>query len=92
MKIIHASKLKFAKKNFSARRIIYQVDLPTIYANDIAFGGREMDILYLLTATLDADIITGMPNNITVQPPAGSLLVMRGFGRGRRVKKPCHIC
>lgn len=90
MKIIHASKLKSVKNCFSARRIIDQVGLPTIYANDIAFGGREMDILYLLTATLDADIITGIPNNITVQPPGGSLIKFYGgFGMGRRVRKPC---
>lgn len=51
-----------------------------------------MNILILLTATTDADITTGQPNNVTVKPPAGQLVILRGLGRGIGVRRPCLSC
>lgn len=66
--------------------------MPTKYMSDGAFGGCELDKLYVLTAAIDVDISNGNAQNITVSTPAGSLLILRGLNRGVLVKKPCIAC
>lgn len=78
---------------FSAKKIINKEELPTFYAAAIAFGGRGMRTLYVLTGTLDADIYTGQSTGNTAQPPAGQLIIIRGLGKGKKgVKNHCVLC
>lgn len=79
--------------HFSARRIIDEEELPTRYSTAAVFGSCGLKTLYLLTAKVDASIYTGQVNSsVTVSPPAGSLIIMRGMGKGMRVNLPCFKC
>lgn len=79
---------------FSNGQLLKTVIMPTRYLGSNTYGGCQLDKLYVLTAQLDADIITGTPLNTTsISSPAGSLLVFYGMGRGQQQsKKPCIGC
>lgn len=76
----------------STGEIIERIQMPTPYIVSNTFGGCGMDKLFVLTASLDADITTGKPTDVIVPAPGGSLIVVHGLGKGQSVRKPCVGC
>ena len=67
--------------------------MPTKFSAAVQYGGCSFDKLYVMTAQVDGDILTGTVTNNTVGEPGGSLLVFDGLGRGQgQARKPCVGC
>lgn len=66
------------------------INLPTQVVNGVAFGGPEMDKIFVTTGSTIYDIYSGSPANETISSSAGGLFMISGLGaKGYAGRKLC---
>lgn len=62
-----------------AKAIVQTIALPTPLIAAPAFGGPELDVLYVATSNLPIDYYSGVVSPPLRKPPAGNLFMIRGL-------------
>lgn len=72
----------FIIDNFYSRRtscLLEKIELPTPVFANLAFGGPNLDTVFVTTGTIASDIFSGAPTNATLASSAGMLIMIKGL-------------
>lgn len=61
-------------------KLVERYELPARFVSSGAFGGKDLDLLYVISARIALDIFTGLPVDESISKDEGKLFVIKGLG------------